>query len=372
VTALALGEVHACALLTDHTVRCWGNNVYGQLGNGTPSDTWTPVTVLAADGHPLSDVTAITAGRNHTCALKGDRTVWCWGHDLYGELGTPNVPYFQSLVPVQVTGIGNAVAIAAGAIHTCAVLADQTVKCWGNDGYGQLGNGTVSYAVPGPLPVNAIGPDGNPLGGAIGIAAGAAHTCARMIDGTVWCWGYNEAGQLGNGTTTDSSIAVVWPGLTTTTAISAGHSSTCALLADQTVRCWGGYQSLATFGSLAPANSLTMAPVPGITTATALTSGAFSACAVLADQTVRCWGDNESGQLGNGTLTDSATPVTVTTADGGSLTGVTALAVGPAAYSTCAVLADQTVRCWGSNVFGQLGNNTATDSLIPVTVVAGP
>jgi len=184
----------------------------------------------AAAGAPEDHAVAITAGSSHTCAVLADGTVRCWGDNWGFQLGDGT--RISSSVPVAVTGISSAVAIAAGANHTCALLADGAIRCWGAGGYGQLGDGTWRGSSTVPVPVTGIST-------AVAIAAGWFHTCAVLADGAVRCWGSNDhgSGQLGDGTTASSNVPVPVTGISTTVAVAAGVHHTCAVLADGAVRC---------------------------------------------------------------------------------------------------------------------------------------
>jgi hypothetical protein len=220
VAEITAGVSHTCARLTDGTVQCWGDNLFGKLGNGTYTGADTPQTVLG-----LSTAVEITAGLLHTCARLTDGTVQCWGAG-----GT-----HTGTTPQTVSGLSTAVEITAGFGHTCARLTDGTVQCWGNNVFGQLGNGTPAGAY---TPQTVSG-----LSTAVEITAGVFHTCARLTDGTVQCWGDNDFGQLGNGTYTGADTPQTVLGLSTAVEITAGDSYTCARLTDGTVQCWGDNSS---------------------------------------------------------------------------------------------------------------------------------
>ena len=359
-TAVAGGGFHACMRLPDGTVQCWGRNNFGQLGNGDGNlaDSSVPVAVRG-----LTTATRVVTGDSHTCALLGDGTVQCWGVGDSGQRGDGTFNNI-STVPVAVVGLSNAVAVAARGYHSCALLlGDGTVWCWGRNVDGQLGNGTRAPVDCSPgscgssTPVRVGG-----ITGAAAVIAGGYHTCALFGDGTAQCWGRNDDGQLGDGTFTTSSTPVPVGGLTGAGAVTGGFYHTCALLGDGTVQCWGRNAE----GQLGDGSSIgTRAPtrVIGITGALAVSGGFQHTCALLSDGTVQCWGRNAEGQLGDGTTTSSSTPVRV-----GGVTGAVAVSAG--ILHTCALLANGTVKCWGAvgNGFGQLGNGATTGSSAPVTV----
>ncbi|HXY48305.1 MAG TPA: putative Ig domain-containing protein [Terriglobales bacterium] len=350
-----IGAGHTCALIYDGTVDCWGDNTYGQLGEYP----LPPSQAVSVGG--LSGAIAISAGFAHTCALIYDGTVKCWGWDSWGQLGDGTTT--DSITPVSVAGLsGRAIGIAAGYGHTCALLDNGTAQCWGANEFGELGDGT---AVPAPPFGDHSAQTVSGLSGATSIVAGEAYTCALLVDGSPQCWGYNSNGQLGNGSTSDSdvAVAVLVDNLSAQGAvrISANESSnTCALLANGTAECWG-FDSQDELGNGATTNSSTPVAMTVLSGMKALANSAVDTCALLPDGTVRCWGLNQNGELGNGTMIDSLTPVQVT-----NLSGVKAIASG--GEFTCALLSDGTVQCWGLNQNGQLGTGTSTDSSTPVVV----
>src|SRR5438876_972975 len=363
-TAVAAGGFHACMRLPDGTVQCWGRNYSGQLGNGDGNLTNSSVPVTARG---LTTATSVVTGDAHTCALLGDGTVQCCGVGDSGQRGDGTFNNI-STVPVAVVGMGgaghltNAVAVAARGYHSCALLGDGTVRCWGRNADGQLGDGTVADPATGPpgssTPVQVSG-----ITGAAAVIAGGYHTCALFADGTAWCWGRSDDGQLGNGARASASTPVPVTNLTGVTAMTAGFYHTCALLPNGTVWCWGRNDE----GQLGDGTTVGRpAPVQaGITGALAVSGGYHHTCAVLSDGTVWCWGRNVEGQLGDGTTASSSTPVRV-----GGITGAVAVSAG--VLHTCALLSDGTVKCWGAvgpgYDFGQLGNGATTGSSTPVTV----
>ncbi|MFO0604731.1 MAG: FG-GAP-like repeat-containing protein [Polyangiales bacterium] len=231
------GGLHTCALLVGGAVECWGYNESGQLGNGQSGNrrpNATPVRVMG-----LTGVVEITAGGFHTCARLTDGSVRCWGSNARGQLGNDRTD--NSAMPVPVTGLTNAVEITAGGEHTCARLSSGEVQCWGGNSDGQLGNGSSGFGRRGATPVavraSAMGTDN--LTGVAGIAAGWVHTCARLNTGEVRCWGSNSSGALGNNSTTSSTTPVPVTGLTGATQIALGVGHTCARLNTGEIRCWG-------------------------------------------------------------------------------------------------------------------------------------
>jgi alpha-tubulin suppressor-like RCC1 family protein len=420
VTNITAGQYHTCAVTSDGTAACWGNNGNGQLGNGTTINSNTPVAVTMSGALTGKTVTDITAGGGHTCAVTSDGTAACWGNNFGGQLGDGTTT--DSSTPISVTGgaLTNKTVtdITAGGGHTCALISDGTVTCWGWNDNGQLGDGTTTDS---STPISVTG-------GALtnktvnDITASLRHTCALLSDGTAACWGWNQFGQLGDGTTTDSSTPVALTSGATFTSITAGWTYTCVVFDDGSASCWGhtyygqgnvyggalagkavssisasrdhaclvttdgivacvGANSLGQLGNASRTNSI----IPVAVTADALTGKTVSSvavagnhsCAVLSDGAAACWGQNPSGELGNGTTNSSSTPVTVT---GGALIAKKVISItagGSFFYQniyrghTCAVLSEGTAACWGWNEFGQLGSGSTSNSTIPVAVTGG-
>lgn len=332
---------HQCALLTDGTVRCWGRNDSAQLGTGG-GDSLVPGVVMQFIGGPLTGVAEIVTGGTQTCARRTDGTVRCWG-SIYGGL---------SGSPAGVTGLTTVAQLAAGMGHVCAVLPDQTLRCWGDNTNGQLGDGTSTSRTN---PVAVTG-----LSNVREVTAGTGHTCARLGDNTVRCWGDGRDGQLGSdsilGAVNGSPVQV--SRLNGVASIAAGSHHTCARMTDSTVRCWG-WNIAGQLGNGTTTSAYAPVSIAGLTNVEQVAAGDRHSCARLADGTVKCWGDNSAGQLGDGTTSSSTTPVLVS--------GVSdAAEVTTGRRHTCVRHLDGSLTCWGLNDFGQLGNATTTASLSPV------
>jgi len=350
--AISVGESHACALVEGGGVVCWGDNFYGELGDGTTTSSPVPVRVSG-----LTDAIAIDAGWNHTCALLRSGEVRCWGDNDDGELGDNTAT--RRRTPVAPRGITDAIAVtASGTAFSCALLRDGTVRCWGTGGYGELGDGRVTTTI---VPVTVTG-----VSDAVAIDSQGRHTCVLRATGGLLCWGDNEGGELGygkSGPNTLQSIPIAVVGITNAVAVSCGSSHTCAILDGGSVQCWGANAGPPLSGGIPWTISATPLPVAGIAGATALAAGLEHTCALLPAGQMACWGDNQSGELGDGSMTLSATPVSVHGAAG-------ATQVAAAVQQSCALLGGGHVACWGSNTAGQLGDGTTTSSPVPVSVVA--
>jgi alpha-tubulin suppressor-like RCC1 family protein len=365
-TAIALGAHFACALIGGGSVNCWGGNSYGQLGDGTTVPRPVPVAVSG-----ISKATAVATGGLHTCALIATGGVECWGYNAGGQLGDNSTT--NRSVPGPVDGISTAVAVSGGLYHTCALLSSGSVECWGYNYDGQLGDGSMTHeSCPegdcSTTPVTVIG-----ISTAVAIDAGDSQTCAVLVSGTIKCWGGNWLGQLGDGNMTHqscldgdcSTTPVTVAAITTAAGVAAGSDHTCAVLAGGAVNCWGGNWSGqlgdGTTHQSCAGNDCSPTPVAasGISTATAVAAGMDHSCALLTSGSVDCWG----GQFGDPWMDASPTPVPVS--------GIsTATAVAGGLDETCVRLADGSVYCWGNNCCGQLGDGTYADSSVPVQVLA--
>jgi alpha-tubulin suppressor-like RCC1 family protein len=335
IEQLALGNEHTC-LLIDGEVWCWGENHGGQLGDGTQVARARPTRVVGIDNAvvlasgPGFDVGCLAAVRgSHTCAVLNDATVKCWGSNVSGD----NTWIIQSLTPFVVSGLSNATKLGVAGYSSCAVLRNGTLSCWGasavpfpgfDGGVTSVAAGEGAFALLGDGTVWAFdewtsqgatqfgGPRKVPsLFGIRSIAAGWGHQCALRSDGTVWCWGANFAGQLGDGTYNDSATPVQVAGITSAWAIGVGLRVSCALMNDSTAWCWGdnsvGQMGNGTVGGAQPR----AAPVPGLDHNNENHGGWKHMCARRWDASVWCWGQNDKGQVGDGTTMDRAKPVEV-------------------------------------------------------------
>lgn len=348
--AISTMQGHTCALLNTGAVKCWGSNSDGQLGDGTTTNRLTPVTVSGLG----SGVSAIAVGANHSCAVLNTGAVKCWGNNQYGKLGDGTKT--SSSVPIDVSGLSSGVsAITAGANHTCALLRSGGVKCWGDAG--KTGDGSGLERVT-PVDVSGL------TSGVRSIAAGFYHTCALLKNGTVKCWGSADRGATGDGGGGDapgSAISNLSPGVV---AIAAGERHNCALLSTGAVKCWGWND----LRQVKPTAGDVSTPIDISSLGTGvngLSAGGQTSCALYSSGAAKCWGNNGSGQFGDGTTTSSSSPVDVS--------GLNfAVAMVNSQNHACALLNSGVVKCWGSNGSGQLGDSSTTQRLTPVSVVGIP
>ena len=352
---VAVGSYHTCGIRTDGTLWCWGFNDFGELGLGSHINQDRPqqVTTPAAGGWA-----SVTAGIYYTCATRTDGTAWCWGFNDFGELGLGNES--SQDLPRQVTAParGGWTSVSASGDETCATRTGGTLWCWGYNFYGQLGLGNhTNQDRPQQVTTPAVS-------GWAAVTAGGEHTCATRTGGTLWCWGYNDVGQLGIGShaAQDRPQQVTTPAAGGWTSVTASYVHTCATRAGGTLWCWGwdwyGQLGIGSHTNQDRPQQVTTPAVGGWTSMTAL--GYAHTCAIRTGGTLWCWGYNVAGQLGLGGDTDQDLPRQVTTPASGGWAAVSATF-----EHTCATRADSTLWCWGKNDFGELGIGGDTDQDLP-------
>ena len=308
----------------------------------------------AAQAMAAPKAVTVSAGYYHTCDVTTQGAVRCWGYNGYGELGDNSTT--ASLKPVGVYGLGSKVKnVSAGYLHSCALTTNGKVWCWGYNGYGQLGDNTTTNS---SKPVAVAN-----LGKVKAIDAGYLHTCAITTKGAVKCWGYNANGQLGDNSTTSSLTPVTVYGLTKgVKAVSASYTGTCAISSKGAAKCWGD-NTYGQLGDNSTTNSNKPVTVYGLTKGVKqISAGQYSTCAVNGKGKALCWGFNSQGQLGDNSTTNSPKPVGVYGLASGIKTVKTAV------YHSCALTSKGKVKCWGYNGYGALGDNSTTDSHKPVNV----
>ncbi|HEY4277457.1 MAG TPA: choice-of-anchor D domain-containing protein [Conexibacter sp.] len=409
--AIGTGTLSSCAIRAGGTVSCWGNTGNDQLGGAdhdgnhvtdaiavTSGDSNSCVIArggkvscwgkqYAAVPSDLTDAVSVSSGGENICAVRSTGHVTCWGRGFSGEFGQP---YDSSVKQVTIPGIADATRVAVADRHVCVLRSGGGATCWGDGTSGQLGQGTLVDSTP----VAVSG-----LNGATDIAAGSTASCARLGDGSLQCWGDNKQGLMGTGTSSGSATPVTVSGITDATAVSGRGATRCAVRSGGGVSCWGDND----LGELGDGSAVSQRPFPGpvtgISTATGVAVGWLHACALLTDNSVKCWGLGIYGQIGNGATDGSLTPTTVTSVSAtkvatmdntacailvsGSIScwgesfGSTAAGVTGTANATdvvggsqhmCAIEGAGTVVCWGANYWGFLGNGSTTDS--PTTAVS--
>ena len=348
--SIGAGWSFSCATSAKGLVSCWGANHFGQLGTSASPGAAQHTPKLVPD---LGNVTALSVGYLHACALRVGGTVMCWGDGSDGQIGDGSAN--DAFTPRAVSNLAGATAITTGDAHSCARLASGAVMCWGSNLNGQLGDASTA---PHGAPVFVEN-----LGDALAVSAGASHTCALVSGGRVRCWGANYAGQLGDTTTLESHVPVLVAGIDDAIAIAAGAYDTCALRESGGVRCWGANRFGEIGDGIIGGAASPPADVAGLSRVTSVALGGHDACALDADGAVFCWGLGSKGQHGDGTRATHATPVRVVGID-------SAITIAVGVEHACAALRDGSARCWGNNDFGKLGDGTTTPSAVPVVVSA--
>ena len=343
ITHLSLSNVSSCALTSTGAMKCWGSNAYGQIGTLASNQQKTPIDVPGF----TNNISAIAVGDSRMCALTTAGEVKCIGNGV-ADSNNPGIS-------------AGAISISSGYANSCALMSYGGVKCWGDNWTGQLGSGTWDNTSPA---VNVKGL----TSGVTAITSGIMHSCALLSSGSVKCWGANNYGQLGDGTTSNRNEPAQVSGLTSgVVSISGGYEHTCAVLTNGEAKCWGrnGYGELGD-GTTTHKNVPTSVKVDGqpISGIASISGGLRHTCAITTGGAAKCWGYNALASLGNGTLTDSLTPVNVVGLD----SGVLSIDAGKG-FATCATVTGSSVKCWGHSWAGNVGDGFTTDRSSPVNVV---
>ena len=353
ITSLATGGAHTCAASMAGGLTCWGWNDQDQLGEENYEDVPFPQAVAGA-----SNIASVAAGGLHTCTIDHGGRCGCFGDGQDGQLGRGTMLDSAMLAPVA--GAGTAASVLAGIGTTCTLDAGGTLSCWGANGSGQIGvGGTMSLATPGTMVMANVA----------SASLGFEHGCAVTTSHQLWCWGSNTTGQRGTGMVTMAGRPVQVPGVTDAIAVACGRTFTCFVRMAGDVACFGA-NDLGQLGNGTNVDSTTPVAVSTITGATAISaaSGGTHVCALRSGGLVACWGGNQSGQLGDGTVTSRNAPVMITMP-----TDVTAIATGGIAPDgtghTCALDHEGRVWCWGDNSLGQLATYDTMNRSLPTLVL---
>jgi alpha-tubulin suppressor-like RCC1 family protein len=356
---IAGGTSHACALSSTGTVYCWGDNSSGQLGDGSYAFQSTPVPVTGST--PWKAVSAVGTS---SCGLSNTGTSYCWGNNVFGQLGIGTMPFRTT--PVAVAGGVSYTSLAAGLSSTCGISAS-TVRCWGSNASGELGVGTAS--APRSTPALVAGSNSYNQ-----VTVGERFACALATTGSSpFCWGANDRGQLGDGTTVNKSVPTAVSGAPVFTSIVAGLRSSCGRGTTGAVQCWG-WNGFGQLGDGTTTNQTSPVTVAWSGSFNSISAGLVSFCGLDATGAAYCWGYNGYGQLGDGTTTQRSSPVAVS---GGLTFGSLAGGAGNnILYAICGLTTDKRAFCWGGNDKGQLGNGTVTagftsGSTVPSAVTGG-
>ncbi len=364
VDQLTGGGWHTCMIRENGSVMCWGNNYYGQIGVGyrNASGGVDPADVTFYGGHIA---TQLSAGGFHNCAILDDGNVACWGYNQDGTLGDGTMD--DRYVPVPMLGFGDGITaelLSSGYYHTCALLSDHSLSCWGSNEYGQIGNGEIDAndGVNTPFMIEQFGPESN----ASLVRSGGHATCVVTTDGELYCWGYKALKGITNNNQYISTPAHI-PHEDPVTDVSVGGYHTCSLLDNGSVTCWGrndfGQRGLGYIQTASdPFTERDYIDFGNNRSTLQVSAGTHHSCAILEDWEIVCWGNNTYGQLGNSPSPYEATPIAVTGLEG--MAKPENLFLGN--FHTCAIFEDKTVACWGRNVNGQVGDYTTEDTSIPI------
>lgn len=360
---LAASRDHSCGVRADGTAWCWGQNADRELGVGDTNRRSRSAKVKAGSNWRQIDVgPGRITGENHTCGLRGKGEVWCFGSNATGQLGRAQGAgnFFEGFAPGRVGNAADWSDVSAGGGSTCGIRKPGTLWCWGSYEFGQLGTGQSSPSTPAldyvsyPQKVGSASTWKQ-------VSAGHSHACAVRTNGTLWCWGRNFYGELGLGDKSLRSSPVRVGGDTNWAQVAAGQSHTCAVRTNGTAWCWGSddYRQLGDGDAVSP--SQVPHPVGSGTSWTGISVSQSHTCGRQADSSVWCWGSRIFGQLGDGVIQGGGvgTPQRVSA-------GWASVASG--GDHSCAIRTDGRAFCWGKNLFGQLGDGTEDDRSRPTRV----
>lgn len=385
-TSVSSGGRHTCGLTSDGTAYCWGNNEYGELGNNSTTNSSIPIVIAdSTDGNVLR-FSDISAGENHTCGLTLTGKAYCWGYKMTSVIADQ----FQKkpvAAPVLANGTSLSFAsISAGNNHTCALTKTGAAYCWGDNYQSKLG---ISSTISPDVLVAVSAPLNSASLKFLSIDAGNSHNCGVAVGGSAYCWGSNENGVLGNSNSKESGnpVVVTDKGKQTISflSISAGGRHTCVLSTSYKTYCWGrndygqlgngtAQNSSTPIAVLPPSNTTnpstqtTTVPSKSKPVFSSFTVGIEHICGLTAKGVAYCWGNNKYGQLGNNSTADSNRPVLVSNPDNGNRLFFSSITAG--AYHTCGESQSGKAFCWGASSNGALGNNSESNSSIPVEVIS--
>lgn len=353
---VAVGGGHSCAITSTGDLYCWGNGAEGRLGTGDHGTTFRPVLVDTAIAFA-----SVTAGREHTCGVDRSGEAYCWGFNAWGQLGVSNSINQDRPTPIPDDRVW--AELSAGWYHTCGITAgsERELFCWGYNNAGQLGHGTLNKVswprqVVGELRFTAAT-----------VSAGAFHTCAVDVEGRAWCWGRNDQGQLGDGTTERRLAPTPVAGNRRYVEISAGAAHTCGRATDGTVLCWGangdGEIGHAAFSRPGVVGSAVPGPVAREEVYVDVATGNAVSCAVAESGIAFCWGDAAWGQIGRATSGDWSRPADI------PVLRFDQVALGAGTQACGLAEGRATIYCWGTGSQGELGNPAETYSPVPVPVI---
>ena len=344
-SVVSTGGSFTCAINTSKSLYCWGNNDYGQIGDRSHGTDRPSPTQVGASGAWVS----VAAGRFHTCAISTGKSLYCWGGNDYGQIGDATTGT-DRLSPKRIGVAGVWADVAAGGYHTCAISTGNSLYCWGNNDYGQIGDGTIDTDRHSPKRIGGAG-------AWAGVTGGSIHTCAISTGKSLYCWGYNSLGSVGDGTTIPRPSPRRIGNAGGWALAEAGDYHTCGISTGKSLYCWG-VNDVGQIGDRTSGIDRHSPTKVGASGAWARvnaggTNGQSHTCAISTGKSLYCWGFNFYGEIGDGTTTDRHSSKRIGTA------GVWAAASG-GGYHTCAITTGKALYCWGHNANGQVGDGTAT------------